>query len=59
MRTKDIKVNSKYLYSGEEVTVLKRIKPKGNNKQFGRGLTRFKLCTGEEVYASDLEELEK
>jgi len=57
MKTKDVKLTKKYLHKGEEVSIIKRIKPRPN-RQFGEYPIRFLLSSGEEVIASELAEIE-
>ena len=68
MRTKDVKVNSEYLYNGETVTVIKRIQGEETTRrqmQSGElftGMHRkrksFLLSNGETIYSDNLKQLD-
>ena len=67
MRTQDVKVNKEYLYNGEIVTVVKRIKRPTNKPNMQSGVLftgyagkqkKFLLSNGEIVYSDKLEEIQ-
>lgn len=58
MRTRNIKIDNEYLYNGEKITVIKRLRRRTNKSDnTDCGNKRFRLSNGRIVHAHELKKI--